>query len=113
MDDEGFVLVFAQNVIEEGMAGREFLIEDAALAQAGVHEEAEGEREIGFLGKVGDGLWLVVLGEGEVVLGESVDEVSVLVADGGEEIYGADVDGDGCGLLAEEWKNGEEEQEGE
>jgi hypothetical protein len=42
MDEESFIFVFAQDSIEEGAASGAFLIEDAALAEAGVHEEAEG-----------------------------------------------------------------------
>ena len=105
MDEEGFVLVFAQDAIEEGAAGGAFLVEDAALAEAGVDEEAEGEWEIGLFGEIGDGLGLGVLFEGEVVLGEIADEVAVFVADGGEKIYGCDVYGDG-GLLAGERDGG-------
>src|SRR4029077_9661340 len=99
MDEEGFVLVFAQDAIEEGAAGGAFLVEEAALAEAGVDEEAEGEREIGLFGEIGDGLGLGVLFESEIVFGEIADEVAVFVADGGEEIDGGDVYGDG-GLLA-------------
>src|SRR5258708_31525558 len=40
MDEKGFVFVFAEDVIEERAAGGAFLIKDAALAEAGVHEEA-------------------------------------------------------------------------
>jgi hypothetical protein len=110
MDEEGFVFVFAEDVIEERAAGRAFLIKDAALAEAGVHEEAEGEREIGFLGEIGDGLRLAVLIEGEVVFGEIADEVAMFVSDGGDEIDGGDVEGD-RGLLAEEGNGGEEKKE--
>ena len=101
VDEEGFVFVFAEDMVEEGAAGGAFLIEDVALAEAGVDEQAEGEWEIGFFGEIGDGLWLGVLFEGEVVFGEIADEVAVFVADGGEKIYGCDVYGDG-GLLAGE-----------
>jgi hypothetical protein len=111
MDEEGFVFVFAQDAIEERAAGRAFLVEDAALAEAGVNEEAKGEREIGLFGEIGDGLGLGVLFEGEVVFGEIADEVAVFVADGGEEIDGGDVEGDGRGLLGEEGEGGEEEEE--
>jgi len=111
MDEEGFVFVFAEDVIEERAAGGAFLIKDAALAEAGVHEEAEGEREIGFLGEIGDGLRLAVLVEGEVVFGEIADEVAVFVSDGGDEIDGGDVESDGSGLLAEEGNGGEEKKE--
>jgi len=107
VNQEGFVLVFAQDVIEEGAAGGAFLIEEAALAETGVDEEAEGEREIGLFGEIGDGLGLVVLGEIEVVFGEGVDDAAVLVANGGEKIDGADVDGDGRSLLGEKGKTRE------
>jgi hypothetical protein len=108
MDEESLIFIFAQDAIEERVAGGAFLIEDAALAEAGINEEAEGEREVGLLGEVGDGLGLAVLFESEVVFGEIADEVAVFVADGGEEIDGGDVDGDGRGLLAEEGKCCEE-----
>jgi len=111
VDEEGFVLVFAQDAIEERAAGGAFLIEDAALAEAGVDEEAEGEREIGVFCEIGDGLGLAVLLEGEVVFGEVADDVAMFVADGGEEVYGGDVDGDGRDLLGEERESGEEEKE--
>ena len=88
MDEEGFVFVFAQDAIEERAAGGALLIEDAALAEAGVDEEPDGEREVGLFGEIGDGLGLAVLVESEVVFGEVTDEVAVFVADGGEEIDG-------------------------
>ena len=105
VDEEGFVFVFAEDMVEERAAGGTFLIEDAALAEAGVDEEAEGEREIGFFGEIGDGLGLGVLFEGEVVFGEIADEVAVFVADGGEKIDGGDVYGDGR-LLAGQRESG-------
>ena len=110
VDEEGFVFIFAEDAIEEGSAGGALLIENAALAEAGVDEEAEGEREIGVLCEIGDGLGLGVLFEGEVVFGEIADEVAVLVADSGEEVDGGDGYGDG-GLLAGERESGQDEGE--
>ena len=101
MDDEGFVLVLAKDVVEEGAAAGEFLVEDAALAEAGVNKEADSEQEVGFPGEIADGLGFAVLFKKEVVLGEIVDEGVVFIADGNEKIDGADVDGDGSGLLGE------------
>src|SRR5258708_8985594 len=98
-------------MVEERAAGGAFLIEDAALAEAGVDEEAEGEGEIGLFGEIGDGLGLGVLFEGEVVFGEVADEVAMFVADSGQEIDGGDVDGDG-GLLDGEGEGGQEKGEG-
>jgi hypothetical protein len=113
MDEESLIFVLAQDIIEERAAGGAFLIEDAALAEAGVDEQTEGEREVGFLGEVGDGLGLAVLLEGEVVFGEVADDVAMFVADSGEEIDGGNVDGDGRGLLTQEGKSGKEEQQGD
>ena len=98
-------------MIKKRAAGRQLLTEDASLAHAGVHEQTKGEGEIRFLGEIGDGLGLGVLFEGEVVFGEIADDVAVFVADGGEEIDGGDVEGDGRGLLGEKGNGGEEEKE--
>ena len=106
MDEEGFVFAFAEDAIEEGTAGGAFLVEEAALAEAGVDEEAESERKVGLFSEIGDGLGVGVLFEGEVVFGEIADEVAVFVADGGEEIDSGDVDGDGSSLLAGKRRRG-------
>jgi hypothetical protein len=111
MDDEGFVFIFTEKMVEKRAAGGKFLSEDAALAEAGVHEEAECEGEIGFFGEIGDGLWLGVLSEDEVVFGEIVDEGAVFIANGGEEIDRIDVDSDGSGLLGEYERVVKEEKE--
>jgi hypothetical protein len=113
MDHEGFVFVFAQDVIEERTAGGDFLAEDAALAETGVNQQTKGKREIGFLGEVGDGLRLAVLIQEEIVFGEIVDEIVVLIADGGEEIDGVNVDSDGSRLLREGRKRKEAKEEKE
>jgi len=84
MDEEGFVFVFAQDAIEESTAGGALLVENLALAEAGVHEQAQGEREVGLFGEIGDGLRFAVLLESEVVFGEVADDVAVFVANGGE-----------------------------
>ena len=112
MNDEGFVFIFAEKTIEKRAAGGKFLIEYAALTEAGVDQEAEGEGEIGFPGEIGDSLRFGVLGEDEVFFGEVVDEGAVLVADGGEEIDGIDVEGDGGGLLGGERKEIKEANKG-
>jgi hypothetical protein len=113
MNDEGFVFVFAQQVIEKRAAGREFLIEDTALTHAGVDEQAKGEWEIGLFGEIGDGLRMAVLGENKVVFGEVIDNFGVFVTDGGEEIDGVDFDSDGSGLLAAKRQIGRQEKKAE
>ncbi len=94
VDEEGLVLVFAQEVVEEHMAGGDFLRQEAALTAAGVDKQAEGEGQVRLTGEIGDGMGLGVLLEQEIVFGEVVDECAMFVADGGEEIDGGDVDGD-------------------
>ena len=106
VNDKGLVFVLAEDAIEERAAGGAFLVEEAELAEAGVDEEAEGEREVGLFGEIGDGLGLGVLFEGEVVFGEIADEVAVFVADCGKEIDGGDVYADGRGLLGGERRSG-------
>ena len=113
VDEESLIFVYAQDAIEESAAGRAFLVENLALAEAGVHEQSEGERKIGLLCEIGDGLGLAVLLKGEVVFGEIADDAAVFVADSGEEIDRGDVDSDGRGLLAEQRKSGEEKKQGD
>ena len=113
MDKEGFVFVAPQDAVEKRAAGGAFLLQYPALAEAGVHEQAESERKVGLFGEIGDGLGLAVLLESEVGFGEIAEDVAVLVADGGEEIDGGDVEGDGRGLLADKRKSGQEKQQGD
>src|SRR5664279_4861289 len=56
MDDESLVLVFAHQVFQKGVAGDALLLQDPPLTHAGVHQQAKGEREIGFLGEVANRL---------------------------------------------------------
>ncbi len=65
-----------------------------ALADAGIHQEAEGQGQAGFLGEIADGLRAAVFFEGEIVLGEVVNHAALIVANGGEEIDYADVGGE-------------------
>ena len=113
MNEESLIFVHPQDAIEESAAGDALLVKNLALAEAGVGKQAEGKREVGLLGKVGDGLGLAVLLEGEVVFGEVADDAAVLVADSGEEIDGRDVDGNGRGLLADKGKSSEEKKQGD
>jgi hypothetical protein len=111
MDDECLIL-FPQDAIEENVAGVAFLRENAADAHAGVHEEAEGEGEIGLLGKILDGLRVAIFGEDEIVFSEIGDELALFVADGGEDVDDFYFDGDFRILLAtKRCAGGEKEQE--
>ena len=121
LDDEGFVLVFAQGVIEEGVAGVALLVQNAPLAQARVHQETQRQRKIGILREIADGLRVAILIQHEIVLGQVANEKPMLVAHGGEHAYHFDVHGDGRGLQSlrallaaqrrrDEWKQYEQEE---
>ena len=69
MNHERAVFVGAENLAQETKAGRALFAQDAALADAGVEQQAEGERLSGFLREIADGLRMAILFEGEIVLG--------------------------------------------
>ena len=100
LNDKGFVLVHAQNLIEKCAAGGALLIQEAPLAHAGVHQQSKRKGEIGFLCEISDGLGLAILFQGEIVLGQIADDVPMLIAHGGEQVDGVDVERDGRALLA-------------
>ena len=78
MNKERLVLILREHLVEEGAAGTALLIENVTLAPTGVDEQAEGEREIGFLGKILDGFGAAVLLKSEVVFGEIFDDLACL-----------------------------------
>ena len=100
MDDECLVLVFAHQVFQKGVAGDTLLLQHAPLAHAGVHQQAEREREIGFFGEVADRLRTAVFFQLEVVLGQVVYDLAVFVAHRGQHIDHFDVGREGRRLLA-------------
>ena len=94
VDEKRFVLVLAQDVLEEFVAGIALLIEHARLAAAGIEEQAERERKIALLGEVADGLRTPVFLDGEFVLGQIVDDLALFVADGGQDADNVDAGGE-------------------
>jgi hypothetical protein len=81
--------------VQEGFAGSALVFEGTADRAAGVDEEAEGQREVVVLVEVADGLRTAVDGEGEVGLGEVLDEGAFFVADDDGKVDELGVDGDG------------------
>jgi len=49
VDDEGFVFVFAEDVLDEFEAGVAFTIENPGLAAAGIDEQTERKRDVALL----------------------------------------------------------------
>jgi hypothetical protein len=97
-DEEGFVLL-TQDLGEELGGGIALDIDQVPLAAADVHQEADGEREVGFPGEILDDLGFALFEDGEIVLLEVGDEGATLVADGGQNADHIDVHGDGGQLV--------------
>src|SRR6185312_13958181 len=90
VDEEGDVLFLFQHLVEKFVAGGALVVQHIALAKTGVHEQAEGERQVALLRKIMDGLWGAVIGEDEIVFGEILDQRAVFIAHGGkciDDIY--------------------------
>jgi len=81
VDQERFVFVFTEDVLEEVVAGVALLIDQAALAAAGIHQQPQDQGSVGLLGEILDRLHAAVFFEREIVLGEIVNDLAVLVAD--------------------------------
>ena len=57
----------AQEMVQEAVAGIAFLIQNSSLAHAGVDQQAQAQRSIGFAGEIIYGLWAAVFFQGEIV----------------------------------------------
>ena len=86
LDDEGLVAA-GDGVVEEGEAGGALFVNRVALAEADIDQKTEGEGEIGVEIEIADGLGFTVDLEGEVVLGEILDEGTFFIVN-----YDGDVD---------------------
>ncbi len=104
LDDEGLILGRGEHLVEEGAAGGALFVDDAALAAAGVDEEAEGKGKVLVEVEVADGLRVAVDLEDEVILGEVLDEGSLFIANDDGEVHQAGIDGEWWGRLALEMK---------
>ena len=87
MDDKGLVFLGAQDAIQKPKAGRLLLPENTPLAHAGVDQQAESQGQIRLVRKVLDHLRPAVFEHIEIVFAEHGDNVSLLVADGGEYVH--------------------------
>ena len=94
MNHEGLVLILAQHVVQKTVAGGALLVEDATLAPARVHQQAERQRQVGLPGEIGDRLEVPVFLQLEVILAQVGDDLAVLVAHGREHVDDLDLDAD-------------------
>jgi hypothetical protein len=77
MDQERFVLVFAENVFKEFVTGVALPIVDPRLAAAGIEQQAQREGKITLLREIADGLRTPVFLDAEFVLAEGSDRPAV------------------------------------
>ena len=68
--------------------------DEALLAAADIHDQAEGQRDVRAAGEEGDFLRHAVFGDFEIVLCQVGDEIAFLVADGESDVDQADIDAD-------------------
>ncbi len=87
----GPVGVRPQHLLEELAAGGLLLLDEPALAPAGVDEQAQGERQGVAAGEVRDLLRAAVFLEDEVIGGEAGDRPAVLVFHAGQDVDDPDV----------------------
>ncbi len=62
------------------------------MAQAGVHQKSEAQRQIGLVREIIDGLRTAVFVQLEIVFGQVWDDLAVLIANGGQHADGFDLD---------------------
>ncbi|MCX6626094.1 MAG: hypothetical protein NTW28_00495 [Candidatus Solibacter sp.] len=93
VDHKRHILLGTQHLFEEAVTGRTLFFDQAALAPAGIHQQAERKRQIAFLRKITDDLGAAVLIQQEVVLGEVLDDRARLVAHVGKQVDYLDAGG--------------------
>src|SRR5712692_5008922 len=93
-DDHGQVFG-AQEALEEARGDLLFGGQHALLAAAGVNQQAQGDGQGGLAREESDLLFLAVLEDAEIVLGEVRNNALVFVAHGDEQVDQLDLDADG------------------
>src|ERR1700733_15715337 len=90
-DDKGFILR-AHDIFQERRAHFLFHVKHALLAPAGIDEDTERQRKIGFGLEVFDGLLFTVFKDVELLFGQIGNQGAVLVFDVEKELNDFDVD---------------------
>ena len=93
-DQKGAILRL-QHGLEERLQVVVMGFEEALLAAAHVHDQSQGQWDVGAAGEEGDLLRHAILGNFEIVLGQVGDQVPLLVAHGEADVDQADLDADG------------------
>src|ERR1700728_3065477 len=86
MNHAGTVFLLMKHLIQKIVARGALRAEHVALAEAGVDQQADGDRKIVFEHEIFNVLRMVVFGENKIVLAEVLDELALLVADRGGHV---------------------------
>ncbi len=99
MDDKSFVLIFAQHLRQKTFTGVALFAEHPSLAHAGIYQQSEGKREVGFAREILEALRTTILGQREIIFGQAVHDLSVLVPDRRQDVDHFDLDRHGGNRL--------------
>lgn len=79
MDHEGLIFIFTHHLVKKSVTCAAFLVEDAHLTQTGVHQQAQSQRQTGVVCEIANSLRSSVFFEDEIIFGQIVNDLSVLV----------------------------------
>ncbi len=85
--DQERQILLPQHVPEELRRRAAFDIDEVALAPADVHQQADGQRQIGFFGEILDRLRLAILQNSEILLLQAGNQRALLVPDAGQNVH--------------------------
>ncbi len=87
MDDERLVFVLTKDPAQKCIACLPLIIEYPTLAQAGIHQQTERERKVGFSGEITDWLRVAVFFQQEIIFRKVALDLAVLVANRDRHIH--------------------------
>jgi hypothetical protein len=111
VNHESLVLIFAQQVIEESVAGVALLVQDAALAHAGIHQQPQSKRKVGIRREVTDCLRMAVLLQRKIIFGQVADQRAMFIAHRGKHGHHLHIHRNGRTLLLAQQRRSCEQQE--
>ena len=91
--DERAIFISAKNFVEEAKAGVLFFAEDSPLAQTGVDQEPQSERDVGLAREITDNLIAALFRKGEILFFQGGNEAPLFVPDRGQNVDHPNVGG--------------------
>ncbi len=81
LHDEDLVHGLPEHAVEEAETGGALGFDDADLAHAGIHHQADGERQFRIAREILDGLGAAVLRDLKIVFGQIFDKLTLAIED--------------------------------